>query len=980
MVESGKALSELPPESDKARLEEAVLLQLVRWLYQTPPFETLNLVNAILVAVVLRGLFPVTHYVIWIGLFFFIIFLRLLNRRRFSRGMLNEKTAAVWGWRFAAGAAATGTLWGVAAAAVLAARDPIHSTLIAFVAGGMSAGAVASDAAFLPALFGFIVPATLPVGLAFFARNDPASAAMGALIALFGAALCLIGIRANRWMHALARREIIARDLSAKLQVEIARQKTLENELLSNSRLSQAIARSAAEILRSFDLDRSIAKVLELTGLAMGAVFAHLYEREGTDSSALIARHMWHAPGVAPAGSTFRLILPEREDGQASAPSLLAEGKVQLISTAEICEPARSYFESCGMQSLLLVPVFAGAQLWGAAGIGNGGKDRAWSAVELNTLSILAELIGAAAAHARDLAEMADASRIVESSSTILYRIDPQAPHRLTYVSRNIGRFGYSQSELLSFPDRFLDLFHPEGRSRIAAGIASLISGRKADWNEDLQIRTPDGTFVWAENRMHPVRDNDGKLIALEGLISDIHSQKTAETETRRLTYTDHLTGLPNRIALMEWLHEAFAAASEKGNAFTILYLDLDNFRDINETMGHSTGDEVLKAVAKRLGGVLREGDRIAHVGGDEFIAILKDLGDQKAVAEVAAMLTGSVKEPHDVGGNEIHVTASAGISVYRSGLTRPEEMMREADLALYEAKERGRNKHIFHTEALDHAVRERVTMTEELRAALQRSEFEVYYQPQVEVPSQRITGVEALLRWNHPVSGLLTPGRFISVAEKSGLISPIGQWVLAEVRRQLRAWNSAGIAPEVTSVNLSAAQLSSPSDFLRDFMLGLTADGLDPGRIEMELTESLLMDAARGHRDVVNRLKALGVRIAIDDFGTGYSSLEYLLHHRVSRIKIAQQFVSRLPNDPASAAIVRATIILAREFDIDVVAEGVETADQLDFLVRSGCQRIQGFYFSQPLPAAQVTKLLRLGVIAAPAARNEAQENSSGE
>ncbi|HET6376161.1 MAG TPA: EAL domain-containing protein, partial [Methylocella sp.] len=270
--------------------------------------------------------------------------------------------------------------------------------------------------------------------------------------------------------------------------------------------------------------------------------------------------------------------------------------------------------------------------------------------------------------------------------------------------------------------------------------------------------------------------------------------------------------------------------------------------------------------------------------------------------------------------------------------------------------------------------------MTEELRAALQRSEFEVYYQPQVEVPSLRITGVEALLRWNHPVSGLLTPGRFISVAEKSGLIAPIGQWVLAEVRRQLRAWNSAGIAPEVTGVNLSAAQLSSPSDFLRDFMLGLAADGLDPGRIEMELTESLLMDAARGHRDVVNRLNALGVRIAIDDFGTGYSSLEYLLNYRVSRIKIAQQFVSRLPHDPASAAIVRATIILAREFNIDVVAEGVETADQLDFLVRAGCRRIQGFYFSRPLPAEQVTRLLRLGVIAAPAARSEAEENSKGE
>jgi predicted signal transduction protein with EAL and GGDEF domain len=368
--------------------------------------------------------------------------------------------------------------------------------------------------------------------------------------------------------------------------------------------------------------------------------------------------------------------------------------------------------------------------------------------------------------------------------------------------------------------------------------------------------------------------------------------------------------------------------------------------------------------VAQRLVGALREDDRIARVGGDEFAVLLSDVADRAVVATLAARIINSITAPHLIGGSQMRVTVSIGISVYRGELTKPEDIMREADLALYEAKGSGRDKYVFHSEALDLAVRERVTMIEELRAALDRGEFEVYYQPQVEVPSRQIVGVEALLRWNHPSRGLLTPGRFIAIAEKTGMIGPIGQWVLADVRRQLRIWNNDGIGPPVTSVNLSAAQLISPSNFLRDLMQGLSADGLDPGRLELELTESLLMETTRGHGDMVNQLRALGVRIAIDDFGTGYSSLEYLLVYRVSRIKIAQQFVDGLPGDPGSAAIVRATIGLAREFGIEIIAEGVETAAQLEFLVGAGCRCIQGFYFSRPVPAGQATRLLRQGVL----------------
>jgi diguanylate cyclase (GGDEF)-like protein/PAS domain S-box-containing protein len=946
-------------------------LEQIRVLYQTHTIVFVNLVNASLTAYLLRDLLPVGMFVGWIGLFCIVVLARFLDCRRYLRAPQQAELAEGWGWRYAAGATATGCLWGLTAAGILITPDPAYHAFIAFVVGGMMAGAVAGDSAFLPALIGFSVPACLPVIFAFFARGNPMSITMGLMITAFTAVLGLVGFRANHWITSIARREIIQRSLAADLERRIAERQAAERELHRSNGILQAVTLSATEILRSLDFDHSIPKVLELIGRSMGVRSAHLYANNDTANFALFIRHMWNTPGTAPIIDRRNLWQSAGAEGPVSVPANLAQGKVQFISTNEADEPVRGLLDSCGVQSFLLVPVFAGGNWWGAVGVGDGEANRVWSTVEIDTLHTLAELIATAIIHARDLTEIADADRIIENSSTILYRLDPKFPYAITYVSRNIGRYGYSQSQLLSVPGRYMELFHPDDRSAVLADIAEIIAGKTMESGSDVRIRTSTGSYGWIENRINPVRDSDHKLTALEGILIDINDQKIAQTETARLTYTDLLTGLPNRIAFMEWLQKAFAAAKQGSKPFALLYLDLDDFKDINETLGHSLGDELLKAVAQQLVGALREDDRIARVGGDEFAVLLSDVADRAVVATLAARIISSITAAHLIGGSQMHVTVSIGISVYRGELTKPEDIMREADLALYEAKGRGRDKYVFHSEALDLAVRERVTMIEELRAALDRGEFEVYYQPQVEVPSRQIVGVEALLRWNHPSRGLLTPGRFIAIAEKTGMIGPIGQWVLADVRRQLRIWNNDGIGPPVTSVNLSAAQLISPSNFLRDLMQGLSADGLDPGRFELELTESLLMETNGGHGDIVNQLRALGVRIAIDDFGTGYSSLEYLLVYCVSRIKIAQQFVSGLPGDPGSAAIVRATIGLAREFGIEIIAEGVETATQLEFLVGAGCRCIQGFYFSRPVPAGQATRLLRQGVLE-PAVQSE--------
>ena len=956
---------------DAIELESAVLLQQILVLYESHWFLLFNVTNAALTAFVLRDLLPVRMFVGWVGLFCIVILARLLNHKRYLRRPPQMQTAANWGWRYAAGATATGCLWGLTAAGILITPNPGDHAFIAFVVGGMMAGAVAGDFAFLPALIGFAVPAALPITFAFFARGDSTSTIMGFMVAAFTAVLGIVGFHSNRWIASVARREIIQRGLATDLARRITERQAAERDLHRSNKILQAVAESATAVLRSLDFEQSTPKVLELIGRSLGVNCVHLYANNGAVNFALFMHHMWNATGGAPTIETRGLWQSAKAEGSVAVSAFLAQGKAQFIRSNEVDDADRSFLETCGVQSFLLVPVFTGGNWWGALGVGDGKANREWSRVEIDALRTLADIVGAAIAHTRDLTEIADAGRIVESGSTMLYRLGSKSPYAVEYVSRNIERYGYTQSQLLSGAESFMGLVHPDSRSAILTNIADIVSKKARDASCEFRLRIPSGSYIWFENRMHPVFDASQKLEALEGILVDVNDRKIAQTEMARLTFTDLLTALPNRTAFMEGLQKAFDAAKEGGEPFAVLYVDLDNFKDVNEALGHSFGDALLEAVARQLADGMREGDQIARVGGDEFAVILSRVADRTAIAALAGGIIGSITAPYSIGSSQLHMTASMGISIYRDKLTKPEDILREADLALFEAKATGRNRYCFHSEALDIAMLQRVTMVDELRAALDHGEFEVYYQPQVEVPSRQIIGLEALLRWNHPSRGLLTSGDFIPIAEKTGMIGPIGQWVLAEVRRQLHVWDVEGICPRVTAVNVSAAQLISPSDFLRELMQGLSVDHLDPGKLELELTKSLLMETNHGDSGVVNRLRALGVRIAIDDFGTGYSSLEYLLTYRVSRIKIAQQFVNGLPDDHSSAAIVRATIGLAREFDIEIIAEGVETDAQLEFLMHAGCHCIQGFYFSRPVPAAQATQLLRQGVVA-PAAQRQ--------
>ena len=431
------------------------------------------------------------------------------------------------------------------------------------------------------------------------------------------------------------------------------------------------------------------------------------------------------------------------------------------------------------------------------------------------------------------------------------------------------------------------------------------------------------------------------------------------------LAQRDALTSLANRRAFMERLETTFASYERRGAPFAVLCLDIDHFKDVNDTLGHAAGDALLRETADRLVEAVRVTDVVARLGGDEFAILQTNVRDLAAAGTLAAKIGEVIRVPFVINGNELHVACSIGISRYTPEVASPDAMMIQADLALYRAKEDGRNCFRFHSTDLDHEVKQRVVLADEMRGAIGRNELELLYQPEVELRTGRILGLEALLRWNHPKRGQISPSIFIPIAERSGQIQGLSRWVLDAACKQLREWEDAGLAPDFLGVNFSALHFKGSAELDREVGDCLKKWRIAPSMIEIELTESVLMEITQQHNDRFERLRQLGVRIAIDDFGTGYSSLSYLANYPINRVKIAQELVFAVDTEPRSAAVVRAAIRLAHELDIDFIAEGVENEGQAKFLLSSGCEHGQGYYFSRPVNAKRATELLRSGSVA---------------
>ncbi|MDB5803218.1 MAG: hypothetical protein JWN73_540 [Betaproteobacteria bacterium] len=507
--------------------------------------------------------------------------------------------------------------------------------------------------------------------------------------------------------------------------------------------------------------------------------------------------------------------------------------------------------------------------------------------------------------------------------------------------------FGYSREEAIGRSMDELGMWAEEGeRARMQQVIREQGSLRQAP----ARMRRKSGEIIEVLVSLEPIEfDGEPHLVAC---LEDITERVRAERHIEYLATRDHLTGLPNRLLFSDRLRQAMAKADRENTHLALLFIDLDRFKDINDSLGHHVGDRLLIEVAERLRGAIRAADTLARQGGDEFLVLIDGLEEQGAAEAVARKLVEVVALPLRIEGRALAVSCSIGISVFPQDARNAAELMRNADLAMYGVKGAGRNGHRFYSAEMNTRLTERLDLENELRAALQRGEFELHYQPKVDLRSSRVTGCEALLRWRHPRRDMVLPAQFIGVAEESQLIVPIGAWVLRRACLQMREWLDAGLAPVPVAVNLSVQQFDAG---LPDAVAAVLAEAqLPPALLEIEITETGMMSNSAAHMEVARRLKELGVRIALDDFGTGYSSLSYLRQMDIDVLKIDQSFVRELPANVEDGTIIAAITAMAAQFGIKVVAEGVETQAQADALKAMNCGECQGYLFGRPMPAAE--------------------------
>jgi diguanylate cyclase (GGDEF)-like protein/PAS domain S-box-containing protein len=523
---------------------------------------------------------------------------------------------------------------------------------------------------------------------------------------------------------------------------------------------------------------------------------------------------------------------------------------------------------------------------------------------------------------------------------------------------------GYSQAEAIGKNPRMLSTGDTPGElyAQMWAELA-----RHDFWQGELWDRRKNGEPYPKRLSISVVKDADGKIINYIGSFEDITQRKAAEDNIRHLAYHDPLTDLPNRFSLHERMTQSIAFAQRFGQSLAVMLIDLDRFKAINDTLGHNVGDQLLVQVAKRLSASVRESDIVARLGGDEFVVVLAGVDARADVSALAAALVDNIGAPYNIAGHELRTSPSVGICLYPQDASEIGDLIKNADIAMYHAKAAGRGRYQFYTEKMQADVTQRVMVENELEQALAHGQFVLHYQPQIDLSSGRVAGVEALVRWQHPSRGMIYPGDFIALAEECGLIVPLGKWVLEQACQQLKRWQAAGLSGLYMAVNLSALQFQDQSlpELVRRT---LDQAGLAPHRLHLEITESMAMRNPEENIVMLKALSRIGVKLALDDFGTGYSSLAYLKLFPIDIIKIDRSFVKDIETDENDAAICEMTMLLAQKLGMRVVAEGVETPAQLAFLTDIGCEAIQGYLFSKPLPAELIAKYIAgFGLAGAP-------------
>jgi diguanylate cyclase (GGDEF)-like protein/PAS domain S-box-containing protein len=553
--------------------------------------------------------------------------------------------------------------------------------------------------------------------------------------------------------------------------------------------------------------------------------------------------------------------------------------------------------------------------------------------------------------------------RLAKISATVpgmIYtlRVRPDGVMSMPYASPTMDKiFGLTPESVIDDAAPAFSLIHPDDIDLVRETIAT--SARTMNpWQKEFRVHHPHKGEIWIEGHSMPQEEPDGSIF-WHGFMHDVTERKRYELELKHQAGHDTLTGLANRNLMADRLLQNTIHAWRSRQNIGIMLLDLDRFKMVNDSMGHNYGDELLQQVADRLVNCVRAGDTVCRMGGDEFVIILSELVEEDNIGLLAKRIHETLAEPFSLSDHQLRITVSIGISLFPKDGELVETLIRNADIAMYRAKEEGGDKFRFFAPEMNARIQGILELEEEMHQAIQKSEFVMYYQPQIDLASGRIVGCEALLRWRHPTRGMFMPGNFIPLAEESGMIIQLGHWVLQEVCTQARAWQDEGLPMVKVAVNLSAKQFRQ-HDLIEQIQAILLQTGLAPSVLELELTESVLIHDPTHAIQIMNHLKQLGISLSLDDFGTGYSSLNYLRHFPLNSIKIDRSFIKDMAQNTNGAVLSKSIVTIAHSLGLKAIAEGVESWEQHDFLASCGCNELQGFLFSEPLPPDEFAEFLR--------------------
>ncbi|MBS1191862.1 MAG: diguanylate cyclase domain protein [Rhodocyclaceae bacterium] len=749
---------------------------------------------------------------------------------------------------------------------------------------------------------------------------------------------------------------------SEELAVSVVSRQSLMEDLLGAPYLRGLVVGGSGRVIvatRPADLGRPVADLAGIDPAWFSDTAAEEYFIEGPDTLTRVA-HIHGGSGGSPLFSTAITVSTARLDalkGSIALWGFLGSLLFILLSSAAIVLVSQRLITRRVALSLAVLKKVENGAL--EARIPAGSRDEL-GLLQQGINSMTAKLGALLQEHRRNAADM-------KKQKELLGSVIEHAPVRVFWKDRECRYLGcntlFAQDAGYADPAELVGLtdfdvswrdqaeqYRADDRDVMASGLPKLEF-------EEPQT-SAGGHSIWLQTSKVPLRDENDQVIGVLGIYSDITERKAADTQLEFLAHHDTLTGLQNRFSLQGRLDQALATVRRQQGGLAVIFMDLDRFKTINDTLGHGVGDELLLQVAARLKESVRDSDIVARQGGDEFVVVLTDVDGTATTVRVAEKILARLRQPYYIKGRELHSTPSIGIALYPADGEDAETLMKNADTAMYQAKAQGRNTIKFFAASQNRVALERMQLESDLHRALEQAQFELHYQPQVDSRG-RFVRFEALLRWRHPRDGLVSPARFIPLAEESGLIRPIGEWVVAEACRQLRAWREGGLGRISVAVNVSAAQLRSPT-LVDSVERALAEHGLSGGDLELEVTESVAMhDPEASIRQLVS-LRDLGIRLAIDDFGTGYSSLSYLKRLPIDSLKLDQSFVRDIETDPNDVAICAATIALAHTLGLTVVAEGVETPAQRDFLITQRCDFLQGYLFSKPLPAGEAAAFVR--------------------